>query len=685
MTDKSIDRTYIAFSFFISCVAMMFWYTYSIKSNSQNHSKVIGSIESIKLLDKDLDYFLDSRLKYQNYDKIVGLVNQIEKNVDVIYRLKIEKSSNKDLQKKYSVLQGSLEERVKDIERFKGYYAIVNNSMRYQFDLHEQLTREIPTEVEDAIHSLLFYFYKSSLSKKETYDLLNQKIKNIKILMREVDQKKEDVDTFLQHVRLSLNYLKKLDTINMKNSISVLKIPLEVLKTALIEEYQDAQKQEEVISHIIFLLVLLTLGGIVMLYRKDKKLHLELLRFKHAIEKSDNSIVITDIEKNILYINHAFESYTGYSKQEILGFQPSILKSGKHDEAFYQDLNKTIYSGAVWSGTFINQKKDGSLFYEKTTISPFKQKGEITGFLAIKLDITKEIEQQKKLEELNVSLEKRVALATEEIQNKSIALEELNHSLEEKVEAAVEENRQKDKLLQYQSRQAALGEMIGNIAHQWRQPLNTLNLVLQNIHMESMLGELDSAYVDDAVKKGSTIIQSMSRTIDDFRNFFKPNKQVERFDVTQNIENTIALIAENYAQHEIKVQFHKQHDLMIMGYPGEFSQVILNILSNAKDVLLERGVSMPEVEISSFTHKGEAIVEVKDNGGGIEKEAIQKIFDPYFTTKEEGKGTGIGLYMSKTIVEKNMNGRLEVLNGIKGAKFIIILPLEKESKLSVMD
>ena len=235
------------------------------------------------------------------------------------------------------------------------------------------------------------------------------------------------------------------------------------------------------------------------------------------------------------------------------------------------------------------------------------------------------------------------------------------------------EFKHKDYLLQQQSRQAAMGEMIGNIAHQWRQPLNALGLVLQNIYFEHQMGKLDDEFMDRSVEKGKRLIQTMSGTIDDFRNFFKPNKLKERFKISKVINNMVDLIGASYQNNGIALELILDDSLEIEGYSGEFSQVILNLMSNAKDAFIENSVVDKKVIISSRREADNMIVEISDNAGGIPNEVIKKIFDPYFTTKEEGKGTGIGLYMSKTIIETNMKGFLSVVNENNGAKFIIIL------------
>lgn len=292
--------------------------------------------------------------------------------------------------------------------------------------------------------------------------------------------------------------------------------------------------------------------------------------------------------------------------------------------------------------------------------------------------ITNLARSKDELKHSHDQLELRVKERTQALAQKSKELQELNKNLDQRVKEESAKSRQNEQLLIQQSRQAAMGEMIGNIAHQWRQPLNALGLVLQNIHFTYQMDELDDEFMKKSVDKGKMLTSTMSKTIDDFRDFFKPNKLKENFNIAESIKKTIGLIEASYQNNNIHLDIDLDESLQIKGYPSEFSQVILNILSNAKDALLEHQQGAKRVMIRGIEEEGIAKIEIEDNAGGIPSEIIQKVFDPYFSTKEEGKGTGIGLYMSKTIIETNMNGKLSVKNSDIGAAFTIELALEKE-------
>jgi len=236
---------------------------------------------------------------------------------------------------------------------------------------------------------------------------------------------------------------------------------------------------------------------------------------------------------------------------------------------------------------------------------------------------------------------------------------------------AVEELGRQEQLLIRQGRLAAMGEMIGNIAHQWRQPLNTLGLIVQELPHYYERNLLSKEYLDASVTRAMQVINYMSKTIDGFRNFFGPDKEKELFKASEVLAKAVTMVEAAFNELQLKIEVSADLDIFIFGYPNEFSQVILNILMNAKDVILERKVMQPKVAVRLFRENGRAVLTINDNAGGIMPEIIDKIFDPYFTTKESDKGTGIGLFMSKTIIEKNMNGTLTARNTEQGAEFRI--------------
>ncbi len=255
-------------------------------------------------------------------------------------------------------------------------------------------------------------------------------------------------------------------------------------------------------------------------------------------------------------------------------------------------------------------------------------------------------------------------------------LEELNRTLESRVDTAIAELRIKDQQIIQQNRQAAMGEMIHNIAHQWKQPLNNLSLLIQAMSFDFSDGALTPDSMEIEIRKCLDQISFMSQTIDDFRYFFRADKQKEPFGVFQSIERALRLLSASLKHHNIKIVVEPGSEVNAIGYPNEYSQVLLNIVGNARDVFIEKNIAAPVIKIKVFSDADRAVVLVNDNGGGIAPDVINNIFDPYFTTKESGKGSGIGLSMSKNIIEQHMGGSLTVDNIDGGVQFRIVVPMD---------
>jgi two-component system, NtrC family, C4-dicarboxylate transport sensor histidine kinase DctB len=254
----------------------------------------------------------------------------------------------------------------------------------------------------------------------------------------------------------------------------------------------------------------------------------------------------------------------------------------------------------------------------------------------------------------------------------------LNIELEIRVEDEIKKQKAQEEILIHQSRSAEIGEMINNIAHQWRQPLNNLSLTIQNIGFKYENDVLTKEELNETIDKSKMIINSMSNTIDTFRNFFEPTKNKNLFKVEHSIENTLEILSSTLRFYNIEVVKEIIDDVEIYDYENEFSQVLLNIITNARDALVSNKIEKPIIKVNVSKIENNVIVKIKDNANGINEEIIDRIFEPYFTTKGKGNGTGIGLYMSKLIIEKNMNGKLTVKNDNNGAVFIITLNITKQ-------
>ncbi len=256
-------------------------------------------------------------------------------------------------------------------------------------------------------------------------------------------------------------------------------------------------------------------------------------------------------------------------------------------------------------------------------------------------------------------------------------LQALNRSQQARIERALEAIREQDAALIAQSRHAALGESISNIAHQWRQPLNALAILIQDLEDAYAHGELDRKQLDEVISRSMVLINYLSTTIDDFRNFYRADRQMSSFCPTEAVEKALALLEGAFQSHAIAVRRHYEADLPnILGHPNRFAQAVVNLFNNAKDAIVAHNPEAGTITVTLQRHPEGIALTVEDNGGGIEPEAIGRIFDPYFTTKHPSQGTGVGLYMTRIIIERNMGGTIRAENCENGARFVICLPLK---------
>jgi len=319
-----------------------------------------------------------------------------------------------------------------------------------------------------------------------------------------------------------------------------------------------------------------------------------------------------------------------------------------------------------------------SMFY----ILDYDSEGSIEGTISILVfsmfslfSVVLAVDIAKSIKRLILDLEIKVEQKTQELKN-------LNKELKHKIALEVEKNREKDQVMYQHSRLASMGEMVGNIAHQWRQPLNALSVLIQSFSIKNMTGQLTDEFIEKQVAEGLRISKMMSNTIDDFRNFFTPNSSRKYFYLQDTIKDTIELAQER----DISVTITCDKEIKIYGYQNEFSQVVLNLLNNSVDSFNIKNVKYNKnilIQIKKDSASNRAKLVFIDNGGGVDEAIIDRIFEPYFTTKHKSTGTGIGLFMSKQIIEKQMRGSISVENIMmnfdhdvyKCAKFEIELPV----------
>jgi len=257
-------------------------------------------------------------------------------------------------------------------------------------------------------------------------------------------------------------------------------------------------------------------------------------------------------------------------------------------------------------------------------------------------------------------------------------LETLNEKLEERVLESVEQIRENEKILISQSKQAIMGEMIEMIAHQWRQPITSIGMISNNILFDIVLDELDNDTLKDELDKINKQVMYLSNTIDDFRDFFKESKAKQEVKVVDIIEGTMSIIDKQLEKHSIELEIQNSvEELSFFTFKNELIQVLLNILGNAKDAFEEQKIQQRKITIRCEKQDSNLLFCIEDNAGGISETIIEKIFEPYFSTKKKKNGTGLGLYMSMIIVTEHLNGKILVENKNDGAAFRVSIPLEK--------
>ena len=289
----------------------------------------------------------------------------------------------------------------------------------------------------------------------------------------------------------------------------------------------------------------------------------------------------------------------------------------------------------------------------------------------------KTLEDEKRALEIRSKerLEVKVQARTRELKNVQKKIKELNIHLQQRVDEEVKKNERQQLMMLQQSRMAQMGEMLSMIAHQWRQPLASINSAVSTLKLKNSLDQHETEYFDTKFGNVLDYTQHLSKTINDFKDFFKEHKKSVTTTLEQTIESTLMIVQPTIEEKKIALVYDFTCEKSIRIYENEFKQVILNLIKNAEDVLIERSVAEPEIKIKTYSDDTMAVMEIRDNAGGIPEHDLEKVFDPYFTTKLQD-GTGLGLYMSKTIIEEHCNGTLRVRNEDEGAVFTIKVPLE---------
>ncbi|MDX9743834.1 MAG: ATP-binding protein [Arcobacteraceae bacterium] len=414
--------------------------------------------------------------------------------------------------------------------------------------------------------------------------------------------------------------------------------------------------------------------------------------FVKAILNGQENMVIVSDGLQMIDANEAIANFFYFldSIDEFKSKYDCICDLFEYDVPDDSYINKKLYGDISWLEymllhkekhfkVILNNGRENHHFSIVANKKSIGQEGQFIVVVVVLNDITNEVNSRKELAELNNNLEHMIDVKTKELQD-------LNNSLETRIDEELEKNREKDKQMIQQSRFAALGEMIGNIAHQWRQPLSAISSTASGIELQMEIGVASNEDIKKSYSDIKNYVQFLTQTIEDFRGFFKEDKTKVDFDMRNVLKNALAITNATYKDNNINVKLNiSDEPLTANGMPSELAQAFLNILNNARDAIIEKKPNFKGIYIYSQNTENENTLYFQDNAGGIPDGILEKIFDPYFTTKHQSQGTGIGLYMSKDIVEKNMHGSLSVKNIVQeldgvtysGACFRISLPKNK--------
>jgi len=359
----------------------------------------------------------------------------------------------------------------------------------------------------------------------------------------------------------------------------------------------------------------------------------------------------------------------------IKGFSQNSFKP--NDVYLLSNKNKPILKSILQKGLDSISEDDKKDIIEKwTNNSVVKEVIDYTLLLKIMLVVILLMSLLVYRQKIIKNKNKELRLLVEE---KTRELKEINENLEKKIKEEVEKTTKREKQLYESVKMAQMGEIIGNIAHQWRQPLSMISTSAGGLQLEKDFGVLD----DEKFKKYTDGIiehtEYLSKTIDIFRNYIEEKAELKDVILQDRINSAISIVEASFKNSNIKIENNitTEKPIEIRIVVGELSQVIINILNNARDILIQRDISNPWVKVDlEYKEKNIILLKVEDNGGGIDNGFLSKIFDPYFTTKHKSQGTGLGLHMSKRIIEKHLHGKMYVENSNNGALFTIELPIK---------
>lgn len=627
-----MKKIYFIAIFFIALISTLIYNADKANSEINHFLALQKNVDNTISTNRNLDILISNRVNYNDFSDIQKEIDTLSKLLKSITNNYFFNTKVNYLKKDFFSIKEDIAIKIDRIYTLCENNKVLNKAYFKSKDVYKKLDSNKYINLYSDIllleHNMEFNF-----------DTLYLEILNLK---KNINR---DEEIFLESMETVLNYYSGFNY--LKDDVRALEVgeKLKVFKN----RFNSSSKViiNEIKFVLVSLLILLILAIAVFVFYANMvvKKQVELNRFRQAVENSDNIIIITDVDQNIKYVNEGFIKSTGYDYKEVIGKKPSIFKSGAQDEKFYDELNDTIYSGKKWVGEFINNTKDGKLLYEKASITPiFDEEGNIVEFLSIKLDVTNEVTTQKKL-------------------------------------------KQREHLLAQQSKMVAMGEILDSIAHQWRQPLSTITTAASGMKLNKEFGTLSD---EEFEKYTDTIVESslyLSKTIDGFKAFFASNNKHTLFDIDTTVEKAKELVKYKLATSNIEV-VSEIEDVKVEGIETELIQAMVNIFNNSQDALASMDLEKRYIFVDIYKKEDELAISIKDNANGIDEAIIDKVMEPYFTTKHEAQGTGIGLYMSYEIIVKHFEGSFLLQNSeyyyknkkYKGVEIIMTIPFKKKSK-----
>lgn len=635
MNNKDYSRIFVGLLFvFLAVVGVAFLKTKSIEEKNSKNYGYLENIYKIKLAYREIGSIASNELSYINYDLLNQKFDECDRLIEEFENsneLASLSSYNYPIMELVSKLRGDFEAKKNEMDGFKALNAVAGNSLRY-------LGSSTWAYKERGRAALLMKIITLGIDRSLNTELLEEEIDSIK-------SQSEDDEIYKTHARNIIKASSKIREITILFAPDKYDIS-DSLKSVMLAKFDAEQKTDKFIKDALYIASfcgLLLLIGVFLLLSKSKR---ELYKFHSAIDKSDSFVVLTDAQNNITYLNEIFSKTLGAKKL----LSKSIFELFEEDEAAFKEIRTAFEQKQPYRGELKIKKEDGYINTKVVAIGLYEG-DRLSSTLYMGMDITNE----KRLEESLIQINKNLNLLVEE---------------------KVLEIKQKDAFVLQHSRFAAMAEAISSIAHQWRQPLNALGIIIQDIKMASEYGELTKEYLNESVLNSKEIIAQMSKTIDGFRSFLKSGYEREIFDISFAVQKAVLLCESAFKNSLISLSVEYPKDkVLIDGYLGDLVQSMLSVLINSKENFEQKGIRNAKVEIYTKLENGFIWLYVKDNGGGCTEDVLGSIFEPYFSTKGAQLGAGIGLFLVKTVIEKNMGGTVEAYNEESGLTVAISLPV----------